>query len=122
MRKKLINHSPDDKWVFLAGGKNAKGGLPTGPGGKELRDIEVSPAKPDRVFIHAANTGMFIIDDLGAAIDAGVANVTKIMDSGGSNPTHAKKISPHPTNPDIVFFNGAKGSTAYGRESKPEQI
>ena len=44
--KKLDTHSPDDKWLFIAGDWK---GLPSGV----FRDIAVSPAKPSRVFVHS---------------------------------------------------------------------
>ncbi len=108
--KKLTTHSPDDEWVFLAGGAEQKGGLPTGGADNVLRDVEVSPAKPERVFMFASNVGMFMVDDLGQAMEEGVANVVKISNGVLNNVKSVKKIAPHPTNPDIVYLNGSTGS------------
>ncbi|UXX79307.1 fibronectin type III domain-containing protein [Reichenbachiella carrageenanivorans] len=116
--KKLVNHSPTDEWVYLAGGASGKGGLPTSSIPSELRDIEVSPAKPDRVFMFVRDQGMYILDDLGASLDAGIAqDVTKIYNASGGA-TNVKKIAPHPTDPDMVFFNGANGQQGVYRGEK----
>lgn len=63
--KKLTIHSPDDKWVMLAGRWEWKNGLPSGV----LRDIAVSPAKPSRVFMYSTGQGLYMVDDIGWVFD-----------------------------------------------------
>jgi hypothetical protein len=106
--KKLDNHSPEDKWLFLAGGWS---GLPSGV----LRDVAVSPAKPDRVFAHSISNGIWMMDDIGWAYNQAEQGTnawwTRIDE--GSSVTEGmyavKKIAPHPTNADIVYMNGTGG-------------
>ncbi len=108
--KKLETHSPSDQWLKIAGGNDFLGGLPNGV----LRDVAVAPAKPSRVFMFSTGYGMYMLDDLGWGINE-VENgrqawVTKISNGVADNTSSVKKIAPHPTNPDIVFFNATGGS------------
>ena len=107
--KKLTTHSPQDEWVFLAGGAEWKGGLAPGV----LRDVAVSPAQPSRVFMFSTAYGMYLLDDLGWGINEATegrqAWVTKISNGVVDGVYAAKKIAPHPTNQDIVFFNATGG-------------
>ncbi len=107
--KKLEQHSPQDEWHLLAGSTAEIGGLPN----TVYRDIAVSPAKKDRVFVFANQHGLYMIDDLGNAIDAvskgNAPHIEKISNGITDGVYSVKKIAPHPTNPDIVFMNGARG-------------
>ena len=107
--KRLDTYSPADQWVWLAGGPNARGGVPPGT----LRDIAVAPAKPSRVFMFSTGNGMYMLDDLGWGISETLAGrtawCTKISNGIMEGLQTARKISPHPTNPDIVYLNIANG-------------
>lgn len=107
--KKLIHHSPKDEWLFLAGGEDEIGGLPN----SVYREIAVSPVKKNRVFVYANDHGLYMIDDLGKAIEQVSQNeaptIKKISNGITDGIYSVKKIAPHPTNPDIVFMNGARG-------------
>ncbi len=108
--KKLNSHSPDDRWVMLAGGSTWQGALPSGV----LRDIAVSPAKPSRVYMYSTGYGLYMLDDIGwglSQVEKGdQAWVKKISNGVADNIYAVKKIAPHPTNPDIVYMNGTGGS------------
>lgn len=108
--KKLTTHSPKDRWKFLAGGFDEVGGLASGV----LRDVAVSPVKKNRVFMFATEGGLYMIDDIGKAIEA-VENgkeptCIKISNGVADGIYAVKKIAPHPTNADIVFINGTRGT------------
>jgi photosystem II stability/assembly factor-like uncharacterized protein len=107
--KKLMTHSPKDRWKFLAGGFGEVGGLPSGV----LRDVAVSPAKTNRVFMYATEGGLYMIDAINQAIkdvESGKEPTVVKISNGVADGIHAvKKIAPHPTNPDIVFINGTRG-------------
>ncbi|WP_445736018.1 fibronectin type III domain-containing protein [Mariniflexile sp.] len=107
--KKLNSHSPDDKWLFLAGGWEWKG-LPSGV----LRDVAVSPVKKDRVFAYSTNQGLYMMDDIGWAYSEAEqgrnAWWAKINNGVADGIYAVKKIAPHPTNADIVYINGTLGS------------
>ncbi|QLE02214.1 fibronectin type III domain-containing protein [Galbibacter sp. BG1] len=108
--KKLTNHSPDDKWIMLAGGWEWKGGLASGV----LRDVAISPAKPSRVYMFSTDYGLYMLDDIGWGISeteqGRTAWCTKISNGVADGIYAVKKIAPHPTNPDIVYMNGTGGS------------
>ncbi|WP_194768583.1 fibronectin type III domain-containing protein [Tamlana sp. I1] len=107
--KKLSTHSPEDPWLYLGGGWK---GLPPGV----LRDIAVSPADPKRVFTFSSGQGLWMMNDIGWAYNTTeqgqVAWWSQINkdDAVTAGVNAVKKIAPHPTNKDIVYFNGASGS------------
>ncbi|AFV00434.2 fibronectin type III domain-containing protein [Simiduia agarivorans] len=109
--KRLNTHSPADQWVELAGGPNAKAGLPKGV----LRDVAVSPANPAKVFMFSSNYGMYMVEDIGRALDyhdrGETLPVTQIYEGlDNSNDARiARKIAPHPTNEKVVFFSSTGG-------------
>ena len=104
--KKLDTHSPDDKWIFIAGDWK---GLPSGV----FRDIAVSPAKPSRVFVHSTANGLYMMDDIGWAYNEAEqgnnAWWTQIDNGVAAGIYAVKRIAPHPTNEDIVYINATGG-------------
>ncbi|QLE02218.1 hypothetical protein HX109_11860 [Galbibacter sp. BG1] len=107
--KELKTHTPNDKWIFLAGGPDKKGGMPSGI----YRDIAVSPIKQNRVFAFSSDNGLYMIDDIDMAIGQSKANqkisFEKISNGVLDKVKSVKKISPHPTNENIVFLNATTG-------------
>ena len=107
--KKLLHHSPKDKWLFLAGGANSKG-APSSVFG----DVAVSPAKKDRVFAFSTGNGLWMMDDIGRAVsEAELGKSTqwiKITNGIADSVYSVKKIAPHPSNPNIVYINGTSGN------------
>ena len=118
--KRLDTYSPQDEWVFIAGGPDFKNGV--GGPGRVIRDIAVSPADPKRAFLFTTDNGtepdfthgMAIMTDIGWAVaqadqgrdGAWNANISNgIADKAGI----VKKIAPHPSNEDIVYFNSTGG-------------
>lgn len=108
--KKLDEHSPNDQWLHLGAGPSRLLGIGSGI----LRDIAVSPANPAKVYMFSTGNGMYMIEDIGRTLEGyetgNPVNATKISNAGLSGVLSAKKISPHPTNEDIVFFNSSSGT------------
>ncbi len=107
--KKLIKHSPEDKWMFLGGGPNQELGLANGI----FREVAVAPSNPSKVYTFSNEKGMYMIEDLGKAIEAKengqVYNAVKISNGVLDKVKTSKKIAVHPTNENIVFLTGTTG-------------
>ncbi len=107
--KKLIHHSPEDNWMFLGGGPGKVLGLPAGV----FREIAVAPSNPNKVYMFSSNNGMYMISNLGEAIDKKEKGepytIPKISSGIIEGVKTCKKISVHPTNEDIIFFTGTSG-------------
>lgn len=108
--KKLTHHSPEDKWMFLGGGPGHVLGLPDGI----FREVAVAPSNPNKVYMFSNNNGMYMIPDLGEAIDKKERGepytISKISSGIIEEVKTCKKISVHPTNENIVFFTGTSGN------------
>jgi len=109
--KLLENHSPTDKWEILGAGPDKLLGIENGV----LRDIAVSPANPAKVFMFSSGHGMYMIEDIGhtyySMLEGKTINAVKISNGIADAIHSSKKISPHPTNEDVVFLYGSSGST-----------
>ncbi len=107
--KRLVNNSPKDQWVFIGGGWQQKGGLPSGV----FRDIAVSPVNDKRVFVYSTDNGLYMIDDIEQTLkntEEGKETTCVKISNGIADGIYAvKKIAPHPTNQNIVFINGTRG-------------
>ncbi|UTA46790.1 carbohydrate binding domain-containing protein [Simiduia sp. 21SJ11W-1] len=108
--KKLTTASPTDVWVELAGGPAGKAGVPKGV----LRDVAVSPANPAKVFMFSSNYGLYMLEDIGRALDyhqqGEVLDAKLIYQSGGNDTARsARTIAPHPTDENVVFFSSTGG-------------
>ncbi len=107
--KKLINHSPEDKWIFLGGGPNKELGLPDGI----FREIAVAPSNPSKVYAFSNNYGLYMIENIGEAIKKKQKGepYTAVRISNGvlEGVKTSKKISVHPINENIVFLTGTSG-------------
>ncbi len=107
--KELIDHAPTDDWILLGAGPSKLLGIPDGI----LRDIAVSPANPAKVFAFSSHYGMYLIEDIGRTLayraEGKSLNAVQIDNGVTKDCGSAKKISPHPTNEDIVFFNSTSG-------------
>lgn len=65
--KRLVNFSTADVWAHIAGGTNARAGLPN----VTIRDIAIDPANPQRVYLGLLNNagvggGLMLINDIEA--------------------------------------------------------
>lgn len=113
--KRLSTSSPSDTWKVLPGSGKKQDGFPDQG---RYRDVAVSPAKKDRVFLSVNNDGVWMIDNLQAAWDGDGSTLKKISLSGPMATAWTKDLAGHPTNPDIVFcaadrmglYRGTKGS------------
>jgi hypothetical protein len=109
--KLLKNHSPTDKWEILGAGPDKLLGIGNGV----LRDVAVSPANPAKVFMFSTGQGMYMIEDIGhtyySMLEGKTVNAVKISNGIADAINSSKKISPHPTNEDIVFLYASSGST-----------
>ena len=113
--KRLSTSSPSDTWKVLPGSGKKQEGFPDQG---RYRDVAVSPAKKDRVFLSVNNDGIWMIDNLQAAWNGDGSTLKKISLDGPMATAWTKDMAGHPTNPDIVFcavdrlglFRGTKGS------------
>ncbi|WP_194768585.1 hypothetical protein [Tamlana sp. I1] len=108
--KRLKHNSPKDEWVFIGGGWEHKGGLPSGV----FRDVAVSPVNDKMVFLYSTDHGLYLIDDIEQTlndVEQGKAARSTKISNGVADGIHAvKKIAPHPTNVNIVYINGTRGN------------
>ena len=113
--KRLDTNSPADSWKVLPGSGKKQNGYPDQG---RYRDVAVSPAKRDRVFLSVNNDGIWMIDDLQAAYNGDGSTLKKISLDGPMATAWTKDMAGHPTNPDIVFcavdrmglYKGTEGS------------
>ena len=113
--KRLSSNSPSDTWKVLPGSGKRQEGFPDQG---RYRDVAVSPAKKDRVFLSVNNDGIWMIDNLQAAWNGDGSTLKKISLDGPMATAWTKDMAGHPTNPDIVFcavdrlglFRGTRGS------------
>jgi uncharacterized protein YjdB len=109
--KPLVNHSPEDTWTLLGAGPDKLLNIENGV----LRDIAVSPANPAKVFLFSTGYGMYMIEDIGRSVSSLAigkpVNARKISNGVADATTSAKKIAPHPTNEDVVFYYASSGNT-----------
>ncbi len=118
--KELETHTPEDQWLFLAGGPEEEGGLGNGV----IRDLAVSPVMKDRVFLFSTGKGMYLMDNLGDQIrrvrEGKQATCIRISNGVLEKVHSVKKISPHPFDPDVVFLNGTGGDQGVYRGEQIE--
>lgn len=110
MAKKLNSLTPSDEWILLAGGSGNQGNLPNAL----MRDIAISPANKNKLFMFSTNNGMYHIENLGNAYNdvknGGSANCIKISNGILNQVKSVKTIAPHPTNENIIFLNSTGGN------------
>ncbi|UTA48356.1 Ig-like domain-containing protein [Simiduia sp. 21SJ11W-1] len=107
--KHLDDYSPNDQWEFYAGGANWRGALPDGL----FSDIAESPAAPGRIFVFSRGHGLYLQQNLNWGYNEHMKGkdpwFKKISNGVAGGINSVKKISPHPTNADIVYLSATSG-------------
>ena len=110
--KELNTKSPSDQWVRVNNSDKVIQNYWYANEGR-YREVAVSPAKKDRVFFGVNEDGIYMVDNVSELLDGTADNLIKI---GGATTDKfwIRTITPHPTNPDIVYVTNTNGPKDHG--------
>ena len=112
--KELTNLDPSDRWVLIGAGETQQGGLPYND---YIHEISVNPNNQNQVFISYDQSGVYLIEDLGAFVSDSTVVATKVSPS---NIQAIREIAFHPTNQDVIYATVIRGETGLYRGVKTD--